>query len=427
MSVSSFAQKIALKGAMPRISVDMRESINIGFLAPLTGPVQSWGQPGLNGCRIWEDWLNKAGGLLIGGRRYPIKIHTFDCGYDQDRALEVAQYLINTFDIKLLMMLGGDTFNQLGEYLTEKTILTTTLLPSDLSPDTPYLIAPSELHPIYVVTGVDWLARAHSNLKTVAMCGQMDAMGLPSIATYRAAFKASEIKIVKEIQYATSGADAAEIVQPMLDQNPDILCWCTSYTPMVHAMTEYAYAQGYQGKILSCTLDNYQRLVEKTSIEFMEGVTFQFPDFDDPMLNKKTFFFNQPHAFYKEYNKRFPDNWTAVSWEYAAGLDIWHAAVEKAGSVNSVSVMAAMKQLGEVTHAFGPAKWWGEEIFGTNNALVGEWPVVTIQNGKAKIVEFGSIPDWLDQYGDSLKQEMQNLGQLWDQRLASCRQKSEIL
>ena len=149
MSSSSFAHLLATRSALPRLSVGMSESVNVGFLGPLSGPVESWGLPGLNGCRIWEDWLNQAGGLLIGGRRYPIKIHAYDCGYDPEKALEGATHLVRQHDIKLLMMLGGDTFTLVRDFLTRNKVLTSTLLPSDLSPDTPYLIAPSELHPIF--------------------------------------------------------------------------------------------------------------------------------------------------------------------------------------------------------------------------------------------------------------------------------------
>lgn len=419
MTGSSFAHSLAVTSALPRMRVGMREPVNIGFLAPLSGPVESWGRPGLNGCQIWEDWLNRSGGLLIRGRRYPIRIHAFDCGYDPDRAVEGARYLTRTHDVALMMMLGGDSFTPVRDELMARKVLTSTLLPSDLSPDTPYLIAPSEVHPIYNVTGVDWLARTRPELRRVAMCSQTDALGTPSLATYRAAFKAAGLTVAKEIRYDADRTDAAALVQPMLDTDPDILCWCTSHTPMVHAMTEYAHAQGYRGTILSCTLDNYDRLVARTSAEFMEGATFQFPDFDDPKLRKKAFFFNQPQMFFAEYNRRFPGTWSAVSWEYAAILDIWHAAVEKAGSINSMSVLAAMKQLGQVTHAFGKAQWWGLDMFGIDNALVGDWPVVTVQGGKARIVEFGSVPDWLARHEALLRDEMSALGQLWNQRVGA--------
>jgi branched-chain amino acid transport system substrate-binding protein len=324
--------------------------------------------------------------------------------------------LVQEHDVKLLLMLGGDTFTPVADYLMDRRILTSTLLPSDLSPDTPYLIAPSEVHPIYVVTGVDWLARTRPDLKTVAMCSQKDALGLPSLASYRAACKAADLSIAKEIQYDPDFTDVGAIVQPMLDENPDVLCWCTSYTPMVHAMTEYAYAQGFTGQILSCTLDHYERLVARTSVDFMEGVLFHFPDFDDPALNSDQVNFDDPNGFFAEFNERYPGQWGAVSWEYASIMDLWKAAAEKAGSSEPDAVIAAMKEGGSGKHAYGDAQWWGTDLFGIDNALVGDWPVVAIEGGKATIKEFRSIPDWYDTHGDLLVKHMQAYDQMWDQR-----------
>lgn len=416
MSNSSFAQRLAIQSALPRFSVGMRKTLTIGFLAPLSGPVESWGLPGLQGCRLWVDWLNRAGGVLMGGRRFPVRLESYDCGYDGADALTGARHLVQEHDAALVMMLGGDSFTEVRDYLMGQKVLTSSLLTSDLSPDTPYLIAPGESLPIYTVTAVEWIAKNRPEIKTVALCAQTDALGLPALAAYRAAFKAVGIEIIEEIRYDPGTASAPAVVAPMLAAAPDMLCWCTSYTPMVHAMTEYAYHQGYAGQILSCTADCYEQLIALTSPEFMEGFLFQFPDFDDPALAEKAFFFNQPQAFYDEYNARFPGSWTAVSWEYAAILDIWQSAVERAGTVNSVSVLAAMRQLGEVNHAFGPAQWWGQDMFGLDHTLIGDWPVVQIQGGKARIVGFGSIPDWLARHEPLLRAEMAALGQLWHQR-----------
>jgi branched-chain amino acid transport system substrate-binding protein len=418
MSTGSFAQRLAIKGALPRLTAGVSDTINIGFLAPLTGPVQSWGLPGLNGCQIWTDSINREGGLSLGGRRHRLRLVPFDCQYDPALALEGARHLVQDNDIKLLLVLGGDTLPPIMDYLTDRKLLTATLLPSDLSPDTPYLIAPSETHPIYNVTGIDWLARNRPELRRIALCSQTDALGLPSLATYRAACAAAAIEVVKEIRYDPQNRDADAMVAAMMAADPDILCFCTSYTPMVHALTEAAHSAGFDGQLVSCTLDSYPRLIARTSAAFMEGFVFQFPDFDDPALAQKAFFFNRPKDFYLEYQRRFPGSWSAVSWEYAATLDIWRAAVERAGSVTSISVLAAMKQSGAVMHAFGPATWWGSEIFGIDNALVGDWPVVQIRSGQARIVEFGSVPRWLEHHGALLRAQMVDLGQMWDQRQA---------
>ena len=52
-----------------------------------------------------------------------------------------------------------------------------------------------------------------------------------------------------------------------------------------------------------------------------------------------------------------------------------------------------MKQGGTGKHAFGDASWWGKELFGIDNALVGNWPWWSSRNGKAVIKEFRSIPN----------------------------------
>ncbi len=418
MSSGSFAHRLAIKGALPRLTAGVADTINIGFLGPLSGPVQSWGLPGLNGCQIWTDNINRGGGLALGGRRHHVRLIPFDCGYDPAMALEGVRRLVQDHDVKMLLTLGGDILVPVIDYLTDRKLLTATLLPSDLSPDTPYLIAPSESHPIYNVTGIDWLAHHKPALRRIALCSQTDALGLPSIATYRAACAAAGISVVKEILYDPKDRDADGMVAAMMAEDPDILCWCTSYSPMVHALTEAAHAARFEGQLLSCTLDSYPRLIDRTSPDFMEGFVFQFPDFDDPALAEKAFFFNRPKDFYIEYQRRFPDSWSAVSWEYAAILDIWRTAAERAGSVASVSVLAAMKQSGAVMHAFGPAIWWGSEIFGIDNALIGDWPVVQVREGRARIVAFGSIPAWLERHGALLKEQMVALGQMWDQRQA---------
>ncbi len=416
MNSGSFAQRLAVRGALPRLTTGVADTIGIGFLAPLSGPVQSWGLPGLNGCQIWTESVNRAGGIAMGGRRHPVRLVPFDCQYDGGRALQGVRKLVQESEVRLLLTLGGDILSPVIDYLTDRKLLTATLLPSDLSPDTPYLIAPSESHPIYTVTGIDWLARSRPDLKRIALCAQTDALGLPSLATYRAACAAAGIEVVRELRYDPQSRDAGAIVAAMMADAPDILCWCTSYTPMVHALTEAAHAAGFGGQLVSCTLDDYPRLVGRTSAAFMEGFVFQFPDFDDPALAEKAFFFNRPKDFYVEYQRRFPGSWSAVSWEYAAILDIWRTAVEHAGSVASLSVLAAMKQSGAVMHAFGPAAWWGADMFGIDNALIGDWPVVQIRDAKARIVEFGSIPAWLERHGALLRAQMVELGQMWDQR-----------
>ena len=417
MSSSASATAGILAAAMPRLRVNAStRTVRIGFLAPLSGEVSSWGEPGWNGCQIWADWANERGGLRIGDHGYRIELICEDSRYDPKLALAGAKKLVLEDEVKFVMMLGGDTYPAVQSFFNRHKMLVSTLLPSDLSPDTPYLIAPCEVHPIYNVTGVEWLRERRPELKRAAICAQDDALGLPSVATYRAAFKAAGIKIVRQHFFPSDTSDFGSIVSKLLGARPDILCWDTCYEPFVHALTEEAFRQGFKGQFLSCTCDNYPELVRKTGRDYMEGFVFQFPDFDDPALNGHEINFARPNEFYREFNRRYPGRWSAVSWEYAAILELWKSAVEVARSVEPLAVLAAMKAGGYGRHVFGDARWWGRKLFGIDHALVGNWPVVQIQNGKARIVDYRSIPDWWDRHGDLLIAEMRELGQMWDQR-----------
>jgi branched-chain amino acid transport system substrate-binding protein len=126
--------------------------------------------------------------------------------------------------------------------------------------------------------------------------------------------------------------------------------------------------------------------------------------------------FQKPNAFFSEYAKRWPGEWGAVSWEYASIMDLWRAGAEAAGSVEPQEVLTAMKAGGTGLHAFGEAKWWGQELFGIDNALVGNWPVVVIENGKAVIKEYRSIPDWWSKHKDIMIKHFEAMGEMFYQR-----------
>ncbi len=402
----------------PKFSFAAEDTIKIGFLAPMTGPVASWGKPGLDGCEIWADWVNDAGGLEVGGTARKIEFVGYDDEDDAGKARTGATKLVREDDVKFVMMLGGNSWPGVEEIASRAGMLFSTLLPSDLTPETKTLIAPCEVHPIYNVTAVDWLAANRPSLKTAVICAQDDALGKPSVATYLAAFEAAGIEMQSEpLFFDPATTDFAPVMTQLLAGNPDILCLDTCYADYVQPLCEQAFQQGYKGQIISCTLDFYQRIIERTSKEFMEGVLFQFPDFDDTALNDPRINFTRPNEFYAEYVKRYgADEWSAVSWEYASIMELWADAAQRAGSVEPADVLVAMKEGGKGKHAFGESRWWGKELFGIDNALVGDWPVVMIKDGKATIVEFRSIPAWWDQHGDLLVKHMTALGQMWNQR-----------
>ncbi|HXG80048.1 MAG TPA: ABC transporter substrate-binding protein [Methyloceanibacter sp.] len=417
--LSSTAAVTLMAGvSVPKFAFAAEKVVKIGFLAPLTGEVAAWGKPGLDGCRIWADWVNEAGGVKIGEDTYKIEFVPYDDEYDPGKARTGAVKLIKEDGVQFIMMLGGDPWPGVSPVSDKENMLFSTLLPSDLTPETKKLVAPCEVHPIYNVTGVEWLAENKPDLKTAVICAQDDSLGKPSVATYLAAFEAAGIKVLGDpIFFDPATTDFAPIMSKMLALKPDIICLDTCYADYVHPLTEQAFQQGFKGQMISCTADFYPKMVEKTSKEFMEGFIFQFPDFDDPALNEPQINFKDPNGFFEEYKKRFgEDEWSAVSWEYASIMNLWTDAAQKAGTTDPEAVLKAMKDDGKGKHIFGEAEWWGKELFGIDNALVGFWPVVVIEDGKARIKQYKSIPAWWAKHKDLLIKHFEALGQMYYQR-----------
>jgi len=404
--------------SMPKVAFGEDKVVKIGFLAPLTGEVAAWGKPGLDGLHIWADWVNAAGGVPMGGENYKVEFVAYDDEYDPGKARTGAVKLIKEDGVKFIMMLGGDPWPGVFPVASKEKMLVSTLLPSDLTPETTMLVAPCEVHPIYNVTGVEWLAENKPDMKTAVICAQDDSLGKPSVATYLAAFEAAGIKVLGDpIFFDPATTDFAPIMSKMLALKPDILCLDTCYADYVHPLTEQAFQQGFKGQMISCTADFYQKMIDKTSKEFMQGFIFQFPDFDDPALNEPQINFTKPNEFYAEYVKRYgADQWSAVSWEYSSIMNLWSDAAQKAGTSDPEAVLTAMKDDGKGKHIFGEAEWWGKELFGIDNALVGYWPVVVIEDGKAKIKQYKSIPDWWNKHKDLMIKHFEALDQMYYQR-----------
>ncbi len=386
-----------------------QKTVKIGMNIPMTGDYAPWGLPGLYGCEIIANDINAAGGVKIGGDKYNIEMVAYDHAYDTEKAVQGYKKLVLEDEVKMVMMLGGSTVASVLPWAQRKKMLTTTLLPSDITPKSDYLIATCESHPLYNVTGVEWLAKHFPNAKTAAIVTNNDAeYGLQSTATYKAAFEVEGIDVIDVNLHGFDITDFAPIVSSVLAKKPDIFCMATSF--YVTPLMEQLYHQGFKGKIISCTLDYYDEIIAKTSKEFVIGTIFQFPDFDDPALNDSGVNFPDPGGLDAKFRKDHPNDWSAVSWEYPAILLNWIEGAKAAGSVEPTKVLKALKSNKNPEFVFGGGQWWGSQLWGQDNSVVGRWPVVVVENGKARIQEFRSVSGWLAKNKDVLIKHMKEMG-----------------
>ncbi len=404
--VAAGATTATAASIIPSRAFSANKQLTVGMNIPMTGDLAPWGLPGYYGCEIVAKNINDAGGVTIGGETYDINIASYDHGYETEKAVQGMKKLVLEDDAKMVMMLGGATVAAVLPWATRKKVLTTTLLPSDITPESNYLVATCESHPLYNVTGVEYLARNFPEAKTAVIVTNNDVeYGLQSTATYQAAFEVAGIDVVDTNLHGFDVTDFAPIVSSVLAKDPDIFCMATSF--YVTPIMEQLYHQGFDGKIISCTLDFYHEIIAKTSEDFVNGTIYEFPDFDDPALDGVNF--PDPGGFDAAFRADHPNDWSAVAWEYPVILLNWIENAQAAGSVESVDVTAQMTGNAQ-DFVFGGGSWWGSQLWGLDNVLVGKWPVVVVEEGKARIQEYGDVAAWLDANNDVLIKHMKALG-----------------
>ena len=74
-----------------------------------------------------------------------------------------------------------------------------------------------------------------------------------------------------------------------------------------------------------------------------------------------------------------------------------------------------MKAGGKGKHIFGEAEWWGKDLFGIDNALVGNWPVGH-QGRQGQDPAIQVHPDWWAKNKDLMIKHMTALNQMYFQR-----------
>jgi len=368
--------------------------VKIGFNAPLSGPAAAWGLPGMEGVGIWLDEVNGAGGIKAGDKTYKVEIVKYDNEGEGSKALLGARKLILEDKVQAMLMLGGATSAVVQPFVSKHKIMTFVLIASDIAKDRPYLMDVTDNFPVYHLLHTQYIGEAYPQAKKAVILSQDDEIGLAAIAWSEAGFEAAGIDVVYSKPFGMETTDFAPIVTAALATKPDILSMGASYPEFQALILEQAYTQGWKGIITSACWD-FKAITAKVPVEWMQGAVSGFPDFDDPKLSKKQ------NEFYKTWKALYPDHgFSEIVWEYMGALDVWKFGVEKAGSVESEKVYAALKSAESVPHAFGPGVWWGEEVFGLNNLLVPDWPITEIQNGKPAIVAQKSLAAWLDKPGN---------------------------
>jgi branched-chain amino acid transport system substrate-binding protein len=372
------------------------KTFKIGILGPMSGPSVAWGLPAKHGVEIWIEDIIAAGGIEVGGVTYMPELFVYDDEQISSKSMLGARKLVLEDEVDLIMALGGDPAIAVSPFLTENKMVEHSFISTDVHTEAPYLCVPIESCPFFV-GALEWIAEAYPWAKTMAHCAQDDLIGVEGATYSEAGAEAAGIEIVYNKFFAPETVDFAPIVSAMLARDPDIINVGSSYVEYVDLIVEQCYLQGFEGILTGVEfMDSTIAKVPKEWLEDRKAIGC-FPRFDDPVIKDRRIAERSFKEFYDEFVERWPGEWGAVSYEWAAGLDVWRHGMQLAGTIEPIAVLEALKAEETVPHCFGPGKWLGKDFAGQDNLLYSDWHWTEFRDGKNSIVYTMNVADWLEE------------------------------
>ena len=244
---SMAAALVAIGLAMPPAQAQSGQPIKIGFSMALTGPLAGAGKGALLGMKIWQDDINKKGGML--GR--PVQLIFYD---DKSAPAEVPGIYTKLIDVdKVDLIMGPYATTQIAPAIPvamQKNKLLISLFGTGVNSEFKYnryfSMIPTGPNPKPAFTAGFFETAMAQNPKpqSIAIVAADAEFGRNVCEGARDNSKKAGLKITYDRTYPPSTTDFAPIVRAIQATNPDLVVICSyplDSVGMVRAVNEVGF------------------------------------------------------------------------------------------------------------------------------------------------------------------------------------------
>jgi branched-chain amino acid transport system substrate-binding protein len=362
------------------------QEIKIGFSMALTGGLAPNGKQALLGMKIWEDTINKKGGLL--GR--PVKLVYYD---DQTNASTVPGIYTKLLDVdKVDLVVGPYATNMIAPampVIIQKGKVFVSVfglaVNSEFNYPKYFAMIPTgqNTKPSFTEGFFDVAAKQSPRPTTAAIVAADAEFARNACEGARENAKKNGFNIVYDRTYPPSTTDFTPIVRAIQATNPDVVNIC-SYPPDSVGMVRTINEVGFKPKMVGGAMVGLQATAIKTQLgPLLNG----FVNYET-WVPSKQMLTPDVEAFLKEYQSRAgaegvdPLGYYLGTWGYAY-IELLGKAVEGAKSLDD-------NKIAEYIRANPIKTILGEIKFGKN----GEWT----ESGMMQVQYHGIKSNALDQF-----------------------------
>lgn len=353
-------------------------TVRIGAPLALTGGLADEGKKQQIGYDMWLKRVNAAGGIMVGGRKLPVELVTYDYQSDEKRAQQIAERLITQDKVDFLTSPFGSGHTKVVAGVAERygvpVMASVASSESVFNQGYKYLFGTLPPNGGIVQNMATLFMKTIPGVKKIAILGREDVFPRAMANEMKKAAEADGIEVVSIDFYPVGTLDHATALSKIKAAAPQWV-YITGYTQdLLLARKQMADLKLNAPIVTMVTGPAYREFVDGLG-PLADGVT-SASWWHHTLTYKSDDVFGSTEAFYKEFVAREKKDPDYVHASAAAALVVLQKAIEKAGTLDKTRVRDTLAAMDIMTF-FGPVK------FGPNGMNGGrELPIIQVQNGK---------------------------------------------
>ena len=347
MKANSFKLSIILIAALALLALPITASaaekeFRIGLNLSFSGPTGAWGKIFSQGDNMVADYYNSKGGIKIGQDTYKIVLIEADNKFTPEGATSAARRLIEKDKVHLMHggivtqdTLGVQEVTEPAKMITMNTGAADEVINAKNGKKYSFraYISYSETFPAMM----KWYLKRFPGKVRVALLDH----------NYDSAWRAHELmrklapklgfEIVYDEFYEAGTKDLFPFLSKMMTKNPNLIMNLASPPPEYALRIKQARQLGFKGNFMECHPLEIASMAPIAGADNLEGIIGYDYIIEGPGSNDKT------RAFKKAYVAKY-GKWDPFALMVAAPLDALLMAYQKAGSLDSDKVIAAITE-----------------------------------------------------------------------------------
>jgi ABC-type branched-subunit amino acid transport system substrate-binding protein len=376
----AFAQTPAPK---PKPATPQPGEIRIGLNVTSSGPAAAWGITYSKTITAQVEDINSEGGLLVGGKRYRIRVFEYDSKRDPATSLENAKKLIFTDKVMAIMHHGGVCVTPTLPILSENKIVSMDINTGAVVLRWPYnfVIIPAT-SVISINAYKDYVKRF--GVKKVAEINPDNDSGYGAEVDDMRAAKQLGVEVVSHQFFPDDTTDFYPILTKAIAAKPDMIVIGLGSPGHVPIIIKQARELGWKGPMgMTQGAVGAVETVVKMAGDAAEDFVWTSPCHAD-----RRFMSKQENEWMDYWLRRWGQPFIPDSFLSYKQFNLWVQALKKASSLNPDKITKALETGDFVVQGwkihFGVTP---DCYMGRPRALVAPMPINTIKEGKPVVIE----------------------------------------